>query len=70
MVKYYITYLRLTIVSAVIGSLEIETMCVHVWGWGGGVFYESWKFQSFNIAKNSRTKLDGNRSIKGKLSVF
>lgn len=37
MVKYYITYLRLTIVSAVIGSLEIETMCVHVggggWGW-------------------------------------
>lgn len=71
MVKYYITYLRLTIVSAVIGSLEIETMCIHVWGWGGGgVFHESWKFQSFNIAKNSRTKLDGNRSIKGKLSVF
>lgn len=66
MVKYYITYLRLSIVSAVIGSLEIETMCVHV----GGVFHESWKFQSFNIAKNSRTKLDGNRSIKGKLSVF
>lgn len=39
MVKYYITYLRLTIVSAVIGSLEIETMCVHVWGWGGVEFF-------------------------------
>lgn len=37
MVKYYITYLRLSIVSAVIGSLEIETMCVHVGGGGGWV---------------------------------
>lgn len=38
MVKYYITFLRFTIVSIVIGILEIETML----GGGGGGFHESW----------------------------
>lgn len=45
MVKYYITYLRLSIVSAVIGSLEIETMCVHVGGGGVEFFMNRGNFK-------------------------
>lgn len=77
MVKYYITFLRLTIVSTVIryrqfGKFGRRCVCV-----GGGLKFfmnhewaNTWKFQSFDIAKNSTPELDGNRSIKGKLSVF
>lgn len=75
MVKYYITFLRFTIVSTVIRYIGNLETCVCVCGGGGEVFTNhewanTWKFQSFDIAKNSTPELDGNRSIKGKLSVF